>query len=50
MAADKVLTDLARRYVEKLPPVRAKEKTLFQFICLFYRALLNYQKIMFVHL
>jgi hypothetical protein len=28
MAADKVLTDLARRYIEKLPPVR---ENIFQF-------------------
>jgi hypothetical protein len=38
MAADKVLNDLARRYIEKLPPVR--ENTLsffFIFFCLLFK-------------
>jgi hypothetical protein len=33
MAADKVLTDLARRYIETLPPVR---ENIFQFSLSFY--------------
>ena len=51
MAADKVLTDLARRYIETLPPVNTRRKKTFVFIVFifFRRALLNYQKIMFVH-
>jgi hypothetical protein len=32
MAADKVLTDLARRYIEKLPPVNEKSFSIFSIL------------------
>jgi hypothetical protein len=50
MAADKVLTDLARRYIQTLPPVKEKQRFSLNLINSFFiRALLNYQKIMFAH-
>jgi hypothetical protein len=49
MAADKVLTDLAKRYIATLPPVKGKKTFVFIIFIFSRRALLNYQKIMFVH-
>jgi hypothetical protein len=49
MAADKVLTDLAKRYIETLPPVSQNFDSIENNSFSFERVLLNYQQIMFVH-
>jgi hypothetical protein len=49
MAADKVLTELAKRYIETLPAVRKICSFDYNEIFFLQRVRLNYQKILFVH-